>query len=396
MRSLTGVIVLAAAVRLVLIALTPGHPYDMHSIELVGEALRHDPLRFYALNPAGETAIWPYLPGYAPLAALTTGLADLLGIAGNHLERIPQAAADLGIAWLAGREVERRAGASAGVAAAAVVALGPALLLVSSVHGQIDSVAFLPATAAAIAFNRDPERFALRAGVLMGIAVTVKHPAGIVLLALLATVRSPAQAARLLLPAAAIPVAVTLPFLLTSTEGFGRVLEYAGVSGYGGLEMVVHRGLAVSRMVGGVPFRSGAAEWLHDHATLITVVAVLGATAVCRWRRLPVYDACALIVLVTLASLAKFGPWYAVWPIAFLVLGGRARLALLFQAVLLVPMLLLYRDLLLAALPGDPTLELTEWAAINVYAPLMILVVLVCAGLAVAVSRRAASAPAGT
>src|SRR5207302_10782054 len=104
-------------------------------------------------------------------------------------------AADAAIAWLVQAGLGR-AGASdrTRLSACALVALGPAFALISGMHGQIDSVAILPAVLALVVWERGGSRRALAAGLLIGRAASIKTAPGLMVLALLPSVRSRREA----------------------------------------------------------------------------------------------------------------------------------------------------------------------------------------------------------
>jgi len=68
---------------------------------------------------------------------------------------------------------------------AALIALGPPFVVISGYHGQIDSLAILPAVAALIVWETAPDRRALIAGLLIGVGAATKTVPGLMLLALL-------------------------------------------------------------------------------------------------------------------------------------------------------------------------------------------------------------------
>src|SRR4051794_11702075 len=184
--------------RLVYAFATVGQAYDIESLRLVGQALGHHPLHVYSIVNQGEGARlgdflafrWPYPPGYMPLAGLGV-LLSKLGLPFNGVIQVFPIAADAAIAWLVQALLGLRGATQrARLAGAALVAFGPAFFVVSGYHGQVDPVAILPALAALYLWETSGSRHrALQAGLLIGLAASVKTIPGIMVLALLPSAR---------------------------------------------------------------------------------------------------------------------------------------------------------------------------------------------------------------
>ena len=164
-RLLWAMVVLGLAARLVLAFAFYGQPYDQNSFAMVREALTHSPLDVY--GSVGEFR-WPYPPAYFLWIAAADGIADLTGLAFHGLVNVPAMAADVGIAWIVQAHLGRRgADENKRLAAAGLVLLGPAFIAISGYHGQIDSVAILPAVAAVALWDSGGARRGLAAGLLL-------------------------------------------------------------------------------------------------------------------------------------------------------------------------------------------------------------------------------------
>jgi uncharacterized membrane protein len=229
------------------------------------------------------------------------------------------------------------------LAGAAVVMFGPIFALTSGFPGQIDSVAILPAVIAVALWSRDGARRALPAGALIGLAASIKGPAGLVLLALLATARDRREAQVLIASAAAVAGATLAPFAIASPRALLDALSFAGTPGEGGLSLVVQPGLAhlfVGSSLG--IHASSATLFLHDHGVVLLAPMLVAVTAIAWRRRLAPAPTAALLFLTMFVFGAAFAPRYAVWLLPFLLLDGRLRAAVALQLALLGPVIAVY------------------------------------------------------
>ena len=330
------------ALRLVLAFATDGQAYDIQSFRLVRNALGDDPLHAYAtLNGADVGYRWPYPAGFLPLVSLAGAASDLTGLAFTSLLRVPSIAADAAIALIVHDHLRRRGSDErTRLAAVALVMLGPSFVAISGYHGQIDSVAILPGVAALWVWLHGPqERRALYAGALIGLGVAVKTAPLFLLLALLPAVRSRREAVVLVAAAAAIPLAVTAPFLFATPEEVRHALGYRGFPGTSGLSLLLQPELAeqITRSVD----RNAAVDFIYDQGQVIVALALVAVAAYAR-RRDPLEWA-ALIWIAFYCVTPTFFVQYLVWGLPFFVMAGRLRLALAVQAVALVPTVLFYR-----------------------------------------------------
>ena len=340
-RPIAALIAGGLAIRLSLAFATDGQPYDIQSLELVRHALADDPLGAYAtLNVPDAGYRWPYPGGFLPVVALVDVASDATGLAYSSLIRVPSIVCDALIALIVADYLARR-GASERqrLAAVALVMLGPAFIVVAGHHGQIDSVAILPAVAGLAVWDRaPPERRALYAGLLIGLGASVKTTPLILVLALLPAVRSLREAATLCAAAVAVPLAATLPFLIEDPGAVRHALGYRGFPGTSPLMFLLQPELA-EQLTREVP-KNGAVDFLHERGQVLVAVALVAVAALTRrWE--PVDRAVALWLAFYIVTPVFFFQ-YLVWGLPFVLMAGRLRLALAIQAVALPPTLIFY------------------------------------------------------
>lgn len=314
-----------------------GVAYDIESLQVVANAMQGDPLEVYASER------WPYPGAFLPLAALADVVADALGLPFHGVVQLPAIAADAAIAWVVWRALLPR-GERMALAGAALVALSPVFVLVSGYHGQIDSVAILPALLGVLAWVRGVPNRALWAGLLIGLGAAVKQPPIFMVLALLPTAVGVREGARLVTFAAAVPLVSILPFLVadpsTTIEG---ITANRGVPGFGGLSAFFQPELTrywatLEQGVG----PNGAVEFLTDAQNWIVGVAVLATGALLVRRRVEPFAAASAIWLVVYATNPNFAFQYLVWGLPFFIVGGHLKRVALLTAVATPPALLLY------------------------------------------------------
>ena len=308
-----------------------GQPYDQDSFALVREALSRSTLDLY--GSVGEFR-WPYPPAYFLWIAVADGVADFTGVAFHGLVNLPAMAADVGIAWIVQAHLARKGAVeTTRLAAAGLVLLGPAFIAISGYHGQIDSVAILPAVAAVALWDRGGARRGLAAGALIGIGIAVKTVPGLMLLALLPCARSRGEAATLVGAAVAVPLVLLAPYLLHDAGAVTQALEYPPRGTAGGLGLIST--VAPNVLVKGV----------LDHATAWNALWLL-ALALVLWRIRPAPARAAVIVwLAAYVFATGFYLNYFVWGLSFILLDGGLALAAGIQAVALAPMIVTYAGL---------------------------------------------------
>jgi hypothetical protein len=340
------VLAAGAAVRVVLLVLTPGEYYDMANVAHIGAAFLHAPLHAYNIdiNPGSYqgsvTYPWPYLPAYIPIAAALRWISTHVGGTVSRLDRTLIVCADLALAWLTqwilgrlGRSDRER------LQGAALVALGPVFIAVSAVHGQLDSLAFLPAVAAVGLWElrRDRER-ALLCGLLIGVGIAVKTTPGLLLLALAPTARDRRELIALVVGAAIVPVVTVIPFALVAPTGLKAIVAYGGFAGRAGLTLLLQPRLALHDLTGTAVTYDATTKFLLDHSTILLAAVVISVAVIAWRRRLPAATAAVALLLAFYVAGTAVLPQYWLDVVPFMILANRRRLALIYQAAL-VPLL---------------------------------------------------------
>ncbi len=369
-----------AAIRLVLASQTDGVAFDLESFTLTGDALRHSGFDAYSAVNAGEFPRWPYPPGYFGWILAAGGIGDLTGVSLFTLYRLPPIAADLAIAWLV-QEFLRARGASeqTRLGAVALVALGPSFIAISGYHGQIDSIAILPAVAALVVWERGGDDRALWAGVLVGAGGALKTVPLLLLLALLPASRSRREALTVAACAVAVPLLLVLPFALADREGVELLYHYRGAIGLGGIGLVVQPDLPLGWFGLAAAEPDGLASALRDNGGPITVIALALTGAFLYRVRAPAVLGAVLIWLAVYVFGVNFFLQYLVWGLPFFLLAGYLRQVAALEALLLAPTLVNYIG------PGS------EWQAWALYTVPMTLVWVSFAAAFLVVARRLAA-----
>ena len=357
---LWGVIALGVVLRLALAFGFYGYAYDVDSLRIVRFFLGAEGLGMYGEVNAVEPVVrWPYPPGFLPAIVGFDWLAGVTPLPFHGLIQLPTIAADAGLAYL----VQRALGSGGAsertrLSAAGLIALGPLFVLVAGYHGQIDSLAILPAVAAFVAWERGGPRRGLVAGVLLGVGAAIKIVPAFLLLALLPHARSRREGVVLTMTTVAIPLASLLPFLVADPAGVRTLAEYSGAPGQGGLTLALQPALA-GFYVTGAPFDLNAAvTFLYENGWLAGVL--LGGLGIFLLRYRPPPLTGAVIIWVALWALSPaFFFHYLIWGLPFLLLARHLLPAAAIQLVVVVPALLFYLG------PSG------DWA-LYVYVPLML------------------------
>ena len=337
------VVAVGLVARVVLAFAWRGAGYDIESFEIVRRALADDPFGVYESVNNGFYR-WPYPPLYFPWIALSGWLSDVVGLRFDGWVQLPAVLADAGIALCVASLLRLRgSGDRVVLAAVALVMFGPSFLMVSGYHGQIDSLAILPAVAALLVWERGGERRALWAGLLIGLGGAVKIVPLVMVLPLLVCARSRREALSLVLAPAFVMLAVLAPFLATDLGGTLDSLRNRGFPGLGGISLILNPDLTDAALRGTVPENTAVTEWLNHHGWLVPAVA-LALVAVLLWRRRPDPALGALVVWLTLMALGvNFALQYAVWGLPFLLVCGRLKSALALQLLLVPAAIVFYR-----------------------------------------------------
>jgi hypothetical protein len=358
--------------------------YDIQSYILMDEALRDDGLRAY------DAMRWPYGPGYFPWVLLSGVANRELGISFTGLIKVPGVFADAAIAYLvcAGLGI-RGSSPRARLAGAAIVVFGPIFWLTSAWHGQLDSVAIVPAVLALVIWISGGEDRALPAGLLLGLAGALKTVPLFMLLALLPSARSGRERATLTGASLGLAAIALAPFLLANFDGTVDALRAnRGIPGWGGPSLALQPELVDAWVLREDVSVSGLIERLQDLQTVI-VGAAVALVGVILWRRRvdPVTGA-AVIWLTVFAVNPNFSYTYLVWGMPCFLIAGYLRSVAALQLVLAIPAAILYR--IVVTDPGT--------FAVDVYRPLALgawLAIAACCALAIAGILRRAGPPTG-
>lgn len=342
-RWLWALIALGTVVRLAIAATTDGVVYDVESFQLTRHALSHDFLHAFGALNGPDYYRWPYPPGF--FAWIEVAVAGDRVFGGGYIAFIQLApiAADAALAWLvawylAARSLPRRTWLAAG----GLIALGPSFIVISGYAVQIDSVAVLPAVGALILWERtEHSDRAWKAGLLLGVAASIKTVPGLVVLALLPTAQSWREAGALVGCAVAVPLALLAPFAVADLDGVRAMLHYNGAPGLGGLTLALQPHLAETWLRVPTDF-SAINHWIFEHQRWVNG-SVLALTAAFLVRfRVAAPLAAVLLWLVVWAFGTGFFFQYLVWGLPFLLIAGYLRSAAALQLVTIVPAVVFY------------------------------------------------------
>jgi hypothetical protein len=359
MRRLLWVILIGVGVRVALAFNTYGFEFDMDSLVLLREQLDRDVWGAYGglnvpldLQSFDTQYRWPYPPGFMPWAAFSGAAADI-GFAYDGVIQLPAIAADAALAIICFDFLRRRGRSPQEYfLGGALIAIAPPLLITSGYHGQIDSLAFLPAALAVWLWDRDDVwegrgelARPLAVGALIGLGGSIKFVPLILLAAFFPFVaRRPKQALALIVPAVGIPLLMFVPFLLADTEGVRRAVGYSGSPGASGLSMLLQPGIVEYRLgdaLGSVTFNDTSA-FFYDHGGQIALLALAATSALLLVKRPePVLGALLLIVTMYVFATNNY-LHYVVWCMPFLVMAGYTRIAALIAAWMLIPSWIAY------------------------------------------------------
>ncbi len=346
--AVAAVVVVGTVARFVLAWRVTADPGDVAASLAVSAQLVHHPLHAYATPvwraPFGTQYAWPYPAGYFPVLAAGRLLLSLTGASPRLVFAVPNVLADAALAAFAAWWALRRGSAPrAVVLAAATLALGPLLLVVTGAMSQIDSVTVLPAVLAVAAWALGVRRREVVAGLLLGLAVSLKTVPVFLLLALLPTARDRREGLRLAALTAAVPLVLTGPFLLADPQHSLRaLLGNRGLPGLGGISLFVDPGFAHAWLSRSLVAPSRVGAWLHGWQQVI-VLAAVGAVGALLWRRrVDCVRGAALVWLAVWVANIDFNFTYLAWGLPFLVLAGWLDAAWVLQAAFLVPAVQLY------------------------------------------------------
>jgi hypothetical protein len=369
-----GLVVVAGfLVRLCFALLTHGRRFDIESLRLYGVWLTDGhPFDIYRQANTGQFRL-AYAPGSFPLVLVARKLSAPGLLSFPQAIRIVLSLCDVGLALLIFSIARWRLESSArALAAAGAVALGPTLITVSGFHGQLDTVAWLPAVAGLWLWEREAAHRAMSAGVLIGIGIAVKTVPGLLLFALLPTARSRREVLTLVGSAIAVPCVLLVPFALNDVGAVMRALRYRGVGGVGGLSLLVQPDLSLYWLSREPESLTALSQHLQQLSGLLTAASVVPTVAICRRARTPASRVAVMLVLGVYVAGANFLVTYAAWAAVLLLAAGLVRWSILWQMWLLVPTLLTYTAF---NRPGG----WSHGIVYGVYVPMMIVVLVGCA-----------------
>jgi hypothetical protein len=340
---LVGLIALGTAIRLVFALGTDGNEFDLQSYNLVGGFLRDGhPFDVYSQGTANPPLVrWPYPPAFFPVFVVLRAIANHSPLALDDSFRLTCTAADALLAYLVFVLLRRRDGDERrALVGAGVIALGPSLIAVSGFHGQLDTVAWLPAVGALLVWERAGERRGVWAGLLVGLAAGIKTVPIVLVAALWPTARHHRERLTATVAAAAVPVGLFLPFLAADHAGVTDAVNYRGLPGFGGLSLLAQPDLAVSWFSREPVTQTGLTQHLQNLNVLFVAAALLVTAAVCWRARTAAPRAAVMLVLAVAIAGVNFNVTYVAWIAILLVAAGMLREAIVLQAWLLVPTLL--------------------------------------------------------
>ncbi len=239
-RDLALLALASACVRLPLLVLSRGAPFDLESYARVAAC----PAAGLYVSPA-LAGRYPYLPAWWALVRLLGRLASRWGGDPGVWFRLPAVAGDSAVACLAYLFAARRAGLPgptpmgdprrAGLAAGAVWVLNPLAWIVGAGHGQFDSLVLALVLAAAWLLEYSPHpRGESRAALCLGLAVALKTWPALLLPAFMGVFPAPRDRLRFAAKTLALPAVLPLPWI--AADGFRPVWErlaYTGANALG-------------------------------------------------------------------------------------------------------------------------------------------------------------------
>jgi hypothetical protein len=375
---LWGLIILGTVVRVVLAFTTYGVEFDINNFARVGSVLTEShPLRVYTeLNSKtsvvnAETLYgWPYPGGFFPWIVTSIFVEHRTPLPFHGLIQLPSILADVGLALVVQAYLGwRGAPERARLLAAGAVALGPIFIAISGYHGQIDSLAFLPAVLALVIWDGHGQHLisdipwarlrrwlqaagsdrhpalnrGLATGLLIGVGAAVKTVPLFMILALLPSTKSRKEAMTVVVAAAAIPLLTLLPFFISDPGGVAGIAGYRGAPGLGGVGLIAQPDLAASWLSphGAFDFTGVSLFLLNWGPRLLVLLLLLLTLFMVRFRPAPI-DATVLLWVATYVFSPTFFFQYLVWGMPFMLMAGYIRAVIALQLVAIVPAVVQY------------------------------------------------------
>jgi len=368
----------ALALRGPWLLLSPGAPFDMESYARVAASGAG------GLYSAAETAgRYPYLPLWWLILKALSGLQSVFGGPFSVWARVPGVLGDVAVSGLLYRIIERRSRSSAALAAgpeallstrAGLIAglgwaLNPMAALISTGHGQFDSLALAGLLAAAWWLEYSASsRAELWAALSLAAAVSLKSWPLAFLPLYLGVFASRREAVRfaawVLLPCALL----LAPFLaLSGSDAVLARLSYSGATALGFSGALRASFFAVDAPV--AFYHQVDDLW---RAVSLALLGLFWAWSLWRARRLRLLDSLPWMALTLVLFAPGLSPQYLAWPAALSLLLANG-LALRFQLFSLPLLLGFYALFMPAVLAGQaawaaPSLApgfILLWAALN-------------------------------
>jgi len=346
-RAMFVVVVSGTIVRLVVSHFIQGNSFDMTSYGMATDALRHTGLHAYEAlarvqNP-NEYPRWPYPPGFFPWLLAVRVMRHVIPVSFGVLIKLPMIFSDAALSIVVSLFVRRRTGRDrSAVAAGALVAFGPLFIIISAAHGQLDSLAILPAALAVYTWEFHRNRSPVVAGLLIGAGALLKTVPAALLLVLLPHTRSRREGVQLV-ASAAIPLAVCiLPFVLAAPAPTMHALNAnKGIPGIGGLSLIVQPSVAGWWIKRGSAPSALTLDLLHVQSLIaLAVLAIVGLVLV--RRRPPPEFGATLLWLGFYVFVPNIALQYLMWGLPFFLMARRTTAVFLLQAVIVLPAVLLY------------------------------------------------------
>lgn len=308
------ILLIAAVVRLLPALWLPvGAGYDIESYRLVTDALLSG--REVYTSVLGRHPYLPfqmYLMGGMAYLSQATGLPYVVAI------KLPSVAADVALTGLIFAAVTRAFGRTWAGYLALLYALNPVSLLVTSYHGQFESVTLLLLALAWWLGERQREKSSAAA---LGLAILNKTWPVVTLPVFLIRLGDWRSRVFYAMVALGVPVLSSLAYLLIFSADpmpmLRRALTHRGVPGYWG------PGAALS---------PAAAVWPDLQAVVDTLFALrnwllLAAALATLWwtRRQSALDALLTLLLAIFAVTVGFGIQWLVWIVPFALLAGEDK-----------------------------------------------------------------------
>jgi hypothetical protein len=284
----------------------------------------------------------PYLPFQMYVFALSKLIADATPIPFFALVRLPQLAADTGIALLIARMGTRLWGSAEGTRSGLLYAVSPFPILATVYHGQFDSISvFLALAAACVLYEKRPADGGapLRSAALLGLSILQKLWPAALLPVLLAGLDGHRERARYLVVAGLVVGGSVLAYLLafesTPLRIRDSVFRYQSPFPYTGGPPLI-----IDRFLRSAPF---AERLLRFEVNYGEWPAYAGTLAAAGWfiaRRVPLFPAITGTLAVLFVLINDGAIYHYLWIVPFGLLSGQrlfvASIALAYAAAYVV------------------------------------------------------------